>query len=232
MTLSWENLTCGYGDKNPLNLAFSGEITHPGIFAIVGPNGCGKSTLLKTWLGLLRPQSGHVHLNGKPAHQNHYMSEGIAYVPQFHRVNSYFQINVADFISQGFGPRPGPKETTQKKVAEVLEQWQLVPDARKSFHELSGGQKTRAMVARAIISLPKILFLDEPLASLDSCCQRLLMETLHDLAHRKNVMVFMIDHHFEPFDKFLSANICFERSHNLEVCTVQIQQKADTCCLN
>lgn len=229
MSLLWEDLVVGYPGRESLNLPFSGRLEDGGIYAIVGPNGSGKSTLLKTWLGLMKPQSGRVSVNGSSPQTP---SGHMTYVPQTHKVNRYFQISVMDFVMQGFGRHPPAPEEARQRVNEALVRWDLSADAHRSFHVLSGGQKTRALVARAILSQPKMIFLDEPLANLDACCQETLMNTLHILAHKQNICVVMVDHHFEAYEKFLSAKFLFERSHNAEVCSIRYEPKDDTCCKN
>ncbi|BBH53455.1 metal ABC transporter ATP-binding protein [Fluviispira sanaruensis] len=220
--LSWENLAVGYPNKHPLIHPFSGEVNQPGIYAVVGQNGCGKSTLLKTWLGLIKPLRGKVCINNMPIPNAHDISQGIAYVPQFHAVNRYFHLTVQDFVKQGFGPHHNLMESDIEKILNTLTEWQLAGYEKRSFHELSGGQKTRAMIARAIISKPKMLFLDEPLASLDSCCQLQLMDTLFELSKEKKVCIFMIDHHFENFESYISGKITFTRRHDQETSVVFI----------
>ncbi|MBM3380990.1 MAG: ATP-binding cassette domain-containing protein [Betaproteobacteria bacterium] len=227
MALNWENLVVGHQNRSALNHPFSGRLEDGGIYAIIGPNGCGKSTLLKTWLGLLSPWSGEVKINGASPAAG---TLPLAYVPQSQQVNKYFQISVQDFVMQGFGRHPPAPADALPRVRTALVQWELSADAQKSFHLLSGGQKTRAMVARAILSNPKMIFLDEPLANLDACCQQQLMDTLHVLAHQNNICVVMVDHHFEAYEKLLSAKFLFERSHNAEICTVRFEPKDDTCC--
>lgn len=227
MSLVWENLVVGYQSRPALNRPFSGRLDDGGIYAVMGPNGCGKSTLLKTWLGLLPAQHGSVQIaNLSPQH----FQSKCAYVPQSQKVNKYFQITVQDFVMQGFGPKPPPREEAILRVRQALVEWDLSAEAQGSFHLLSGGQKTRALVARAILAQPKMIFLDEPLANLDSCCQEQLMNTLHELAHRRNICVVMVDHHFEAYEKFLSARFVFERSHNEEICSIRYEPKDDTCC--
>lgn len=212
--IAWSDLIVGYSEKNPLIYPFSGQIQAPGIYAIIGPNGCGKSTLLKTWLGLVKPISGKITLGDSPIPTRHNLSQGIAYVPQFHSVNPYFHITVTDFITQGFGPNHKVTDSNLSMITDMLSQWQLAGFEKKSFHELSGGQKVRSMLVRAIISRPKILFLDEPLASLDVCCQMQLMETLKGLTVEHQVCVIMVDHHFENFEQHITKKIIFTRKHD------------------
>ncbi|MGY3804846.1 ATP-binding cassette domain-containing protein [Pigmentibacter ruber] len=218
--LSWQQLVVGYPNKKPLTNPFSGEITTPGIFAIIGQNGCGKSTLLKTWLGLIKPISGTVLLNDAPIPTEHNISQGIAYVPQFHTVNRYFHISVYDFIKQGKGPNFTFKDQDISEINSLLNEWQLDGYGARSFHELSGGQKTRAMIIRAVLSKPKMLFLDEPLASLDSCCQQQLIETLETLTQEHKVCVFIVDHHLENFNQYITKKIKFTRKHDQEISSI------------
>ncbi len=218
--LSWSNLVVGYPNKKSLTNPFSGDITSPGIYAIVGQNGCGKSTLLKTWLGLIRPLSGAVYLNDIPIPTEHNISQGVAYVPQFHAVNHYFHITVSDFIKQGRGPHYKFSEKDHKEILNLLSEWQLSGYENRSFHELSGGQKTRVLIVRAIISKPKMLFLDEPLASLDVCCQQQLMDTLEELTQEHKVCIFIVDHHLDNFKSYLTTKINFTRKHDQEISTI------------
>ena len=212
--LAWENLKIGYNSNQNLIYPFSGEISSPGIYAILGQNGCGKSTLLKTWLGLVRPLEGKITFQDAPLPEHHDISSGIAYVPQFHTVNKYFHISVFDFIKQGFGPKHKVTEQDILIITRLLTDWQLSGNLYKSFHELSGGQKVRCMLVRAIISNPRFLFLDEPLASLDTCCQQQLMDTLEDLVTSKQIFVFMVDHHFENYTQYITGSFTFHKHHD------------------
>lgn len=218
--LSWSDLVVGYPNRKSLTNPFSGNINAPGIYAIVGQNGCGKSTLLKTWLGLIRPLAGNVYLNDVPIPTEHDISQGIGYVPQFHSVNRFFHITVSEFIKQGRGPHYKFSEKDHQEILLLLSEWQLSGYENRSFHELSGGQKTRVLIIRAIISKPKMLFLDEPLANLDICCQQQLMDTLAELAENHKVCIFIVDHHLENFKNYLTNKINFTRKHDQEISTV------------
>ena len=213
MNLHWRDLVCGY--QAPLTLPFSGTLPEKGIYSLEGPNGSGKSTLLRTLLGLVPPLEGTITSSAKswgpgqtPAHPG---GGDIGFVPQFSQVNPHMPIAVAAFVAQGLG------RGERTSVQDALDQWELPPEAL--FHTLSGGQKTRALVARALVRKPRALFLDEPLASLDACCRDNLMNTLHGLVHR-DTLVLLIDHHLEPYGRFLEGRFLMEHSHNRDACQV------------
>jgi ABC-type Mn2+/Zn2+ transport system ATPase subunit len=210
--LKWDQLVAGYEDQKPLMFPSSGQIDKPGIYLIAGQNGAGKSALIKTWVGLLKPLAGRVEPFRLKKNQPYF---GISYIPQYLNINTYFHLSVSDFVSQGYGltKNLSAKEKA-RDVESMLEKWQLAGFEHTSMHDLSGGQKTRALIVRAILSHPKLLFLDEPLASLDSCCQLQLMQTLHTMAQDHSSCIIMIDHHFEKFEPYLSSKFTLTRKHN------------------
>jgi zinc transport system ATP-binding protein len=140
-----------------------------GDFAcIVGPNGGGKTTLLKLILGLLQPNTGSVSvLQATPAKRR----SSIGYVPQFSKFDAGFPVSVLDVVLMGClrhsfiwgGYSAEQIELARKSLADVG----LKGLENRGFAELSGGQKQRALIARALVSEPKILLLDEPTASVD-----------------------------------------------------------------
>lgn len=212
--IKWNKVVIGYR-REALNFPFSAEVSQSGIYVVSGQNGSGKTALIKTSLGLLSPISGSVKIFQKDLHKHKNILKNISYVPQFSKVNSFFHIGLSDFVLQGLGPKFHlSKKDLTLKLETLLEQWQLLALKDKSFHELSGGQKTRALIVRALIRNPKILFLDEPLSSLDPCCQNQLMTTLYDLSHDDGICVIMIEHHFKNFMDFLTGSINFNRDHD------------------
>jgi ABC-type Mn2+/Zn2+ transport system ATPase subunit len=113
------------------------------------------------------------------------------------------------------------KEQLLKNIDSLLEQWQLKGYGHKSFHELSGGQKTRCLVIRALVSEPRLLFLDEPLANLDACCAKQLMDTLLDFTKSKKICVIIADHHLSEFSDSIRQYISFERHHDALLSHIQ-----------
>lgn len=200
-----DHLIVGYNAPctNPIMLT----IDKPGIYGIIGPNGSGKSTFLKTILGLNAKLAGTYQVNALTK---------FAYVPQHHTVNRYFHLSLKDFVKQGYGPQPSNADAAEQYIKE----WQLSEQQHKCFHELSGGQKTRAMIIRALVSKPELICLDEPLASLDSCCQQQLMTTLADLVKYDNTYVLLSDHHLDKFEKLMNGWIEFIKHHDDKVSSV------------
>ena len=221
--IKWNNVVLGY-QSTALNYPFSAEVNESGIYVVSGQNGSGKTALIKTSLGLLKPISGSVRIFQKDLNKNKNILKNISYVPQFSKVNSFFHIGLSDFVIQGLGPKPKiSKKELNLELENLLAEWQLLAIKNKSFHELSGGQKTRALIVRALIRQPKILFLDEPLSSLDPCCQKQLMKTLYELSELNGICVIMIEHHYKSYTDFLTGFVNFNREHDTITSKVDFQ---------
>lgn len=162
------------------------------FLAIIGPNGGGKSTLLKLMIGLLEPSCGEVLLFGqKPLH----VSSQIAYVPQNTMANKDFPISVLDVVLMG---RLSPKSTGRyskedKQIARsMLAHVGMSDFETHKIHTLSGGQRQRVFIARALACEAKIIFLDEPTASIDTAGQIAVFELLKEL--NRTVGIVLISH--------------------------------------
>ena len=149
---------------------------------ILGPNGAGKSTLLKTMLGFLKPKSGTVEIFGEPLEK---VRSRIAYMPQSAEVNWNFPITVEGvaemglFFSLGWFRKSGRAE--RERVEQALEELGLTDLRKRQISELSGGQKKRVFLARALVQNADLFFLDEPLAGVDYRSERAIMEKLEAL---------------------------------------------------
>lgn len=169
---------------------------HEGEFAaLVGPNGAGKTTVLKLLLGLLRPSSGRVEVLGSSPEASR---SRIGYVPQHAGYDPSFPISVAEVVRMGrleaSSRRYGPADA--RAVAAALERADVADLARRPYSALSGGQRRRVLVARALAGEPRFLVLDEPTANMDSGSEARLYRTLGDLKGSATILVVTHDSSF------------------------------------
>ena len=178
-------VTAGYGAK-PVLADFSLRIPSGAFTAVIGGNGSGKSTLLKTMVGLLEPQRGEVLVDGEPPRRTR---ERIGYMPQTSEVDWNFPISVREVVAMGryrFNWRWGPLARRSREAEEAfdlaLETMDAVHLRERQISELSGGERKRVLIARALVREPRLLLLDEPAAALDAAADDALMEKLCDIA--------------------------------------------------
>jgi len=152
--------------------------------ALVGVNGSGKSTLFKSLMGLLKPQQGTVKLCGLPIEQA-LKQNLIAYVPQSEDVDWQFPVSVYDVVMQG---RYGymnflriPKPQDKQKVRQAMQRVDIEHLAERQIGELSGGQKKRVFLARALAQQSKVILLDEPFTGVDVKTENAIIELLGQL---------------------------------------------------
>ncbi len=154
------------------------------LVGLIGPNGAGKTTLLRTALGLLRPASGRVEVEGRPARPGRVP---VGYVPQRHEFAWDFPTSVAGTVMTGLTGRLGlfrrARVADWEAVADALERVRMSELAERPVGQLSGGQRQRVLVARALALRPTVLLLDEPFTGLDMPTQELLSGLFADLAH-------------------------------------------------
>ncbi|HEY6309812.1 MAG TPA: metal ABC transporter ATP-binding protein [Streptosporangiaceae bacterium] len=172
----------------------------PGEFTgLIGPNGAGKTTLLRVILGLQPVTSGEVLLDGAP---RPHRDSSIGYVPQKLAIEPDMPLRVRDVVSLGldgqkFGVRL-PSRARRELVSDMITAVgaQRYADARVG--ELSGGEQQRVMIAHALISRPKLLLLDEPLANLDISSEQGIVSVLARLARAEHVAVLLSAHDMNP----------------------------------
>ena len=161
-----ENIDAGYGDAIIVR-DVSIHIAEGEIVAIVGPNGSGKSTLIKSFLGFARLFQGKVSYQGEDITgiaSHRAVSLGIGYVPQIN--NAFPNLTIAENLDMGAYHRKG-KDSIKAGVAEMYEMFpELKARGNALAGNLSGGERQMLAIARAMMAQPKVLFLDEPLASL------------------------------------------------------------------
>ncbi len=177
------------------------------FLGVIGPNGGGKSTLLKVMLGLIRPQRGLVTVLGKPPE----LSRGsIGYVPQYSNYDHNFPASAMEVVLMGrFGKRGmlKPYNGEDREAAEkALERVGMLSHARAQIGQLSGGQQQRILIARALVSDPALLLLDEPTASVDSAMQTDFYQLLEDL--KNEMAIVMVSHDIGAVSVFVDKIAC------------------------
>ncbi len=160
---------------------------------VIGPNGGGKTTLIKLMLGLLQPTRGSITVLGKPPAE---VSHRIGYVPQDIHLNRNFPVSALDVVLMGqLSPEAGwrLKDPKAKKAAlEALARMEMEKYADFRMDALSGGQRQRVFIARALVSEPELLLLDEPTASIDMEGQAEFFHLLQDL--NKAMTIIIVSH--------------------------------------
>ena len=170
--------------------------TQPGEFlAILGNNGVGKSTLLKCFNHILRPDSGHVLLDGEDllAMSAREAAKRVAFVSQ--SIPST-QMTVHDVVMLGRRPymKWGFTEEDHTIVHEAMHRLDVEDMRGRFLNELSGGEKQKVMLARALAQQPKALLLDEPTSALDIRNQYQVLKMVRDICHKDNMIAVVVIH--------------------------------------
>jgi zinc transport system ATP-binding protein len=178
--------------------------------SIVGPNGGGKTTLLKIILGLLEPQSGSISVFGKTPMVGR---KWIGYLPQYTSLDSQFPVTALDVVLMG---RLGKTRTlgfytkSDRDIAcAMLSRVGLDKLHNRPLNALSGGQKQRVLIARALVSEPKLLLLDEPTSSLDDYVEQELFDLLQEL--NKELTIVVVSHDVAYVSRYVEKVICVNR---------------------
>jgi len=180
------------------------------FLSIVGPNGGGKTTLLKLILGLLKPVSGTVRVFG----QNPVKARPrIGYMPQYSSLDPLFPVTVMDVVLMGRlgnGKLLGPYKGMDKKAAEkALQELEIYKMKNRLFSALSGGQRQRVLLARALVSDPELLLLDEPTANIDAVVETELFDHLNQL--NKKITIALVTHDLGFVSSYVKRVACVSR---------------------
>ncbi|WP_276351991.1 metal ABC transporter ATP-binding protein [Cohnella caldifontis] len=203
--IALDRVSFSFGNK-PVLSDLSFRIRERDFVGLIGPNGAGKSTLLRLIVGLLKPDAGSIELFGKPADRfkdRHF----IGYVPQRSNFNPLFPATVREVVLSGLYGRKklfrGLSREDQARCDDALRAMHIEDLGDKRIGALSGGQQQRVFLARALISGPKLLILDEPMSGVDAETQANFFHLIRHL-HQKHVITFlMVSHDMEMVRSYL-----------------------------
>ena len=188
------NLTKKYNDVcavENLNLGVnSGE-----IFGFLGPNGAGKTTTIRVLTTLTKPSSGSIWISGFEVEKEPAKVKELIGVVQQH-LTFDLDLNLRENMELHARLHHIPSSERKQRVAELLEFVGLANQSEKMVEELSGGMKKAAMIARALIHKPKLLFLDEPTVGLDVQVRRRMWDLIRSLS-RNGTTIFLTTHYIE-----------------------------------
>ncbi len=194
-------LASGYGSRTIWSGADFG-VGAGEFLTVLGPNGAGKSTLLRMVLGLLAPAGGTLRVFGAPPERG---NPSIGYVPQRRALDPDLSISAEDIVGLGvdghrWGVRLSRRAGRQRRraVAEALAAVGAAGYARRAVGRLSGGEQQRLQLAQALVTHPRLLLLDEPLASLDLRSQQEVSQLVADLRAEQDLAVVLVTHDINP----------------------------------
>ncbi len=186
------------------------------FLGIVGPNGAGKSTLLSVIAGLIEPASGHVDLFGHclKRFNRRRLLQRVGFLSQLHDDQLQLPISVRHAVAMGDTRYASPlwrRPSSQQDVLWAMEQVDIADLGDRDFRQLSGGQRQRVRLAKALISRPELLLLDEPSAALDPSAQKRLYHLLRRLCDENQMAIVMVEHDIAAITGHVDSVACLNR---------------------
>jgi zinc transport system ATP-binding protein len=177
------------------------------LLAVLGPNGSGKTTLLHVILGLLEPDRGSVRVLGRAPRQTR---GRVGYVPQHTAFDRDFPIRVRDVVRMGRIALGGSRRADDERAQALLERMGVAALAQRPIGALSGGELQRVLIARALVSDPELLLLDEPASHLDERMESSLWELIDELSRERSVV--LVSHDIGAVSERVRRIACLNRT--------------------
>jgi zinc transport system ATP-binding protein len=208
-----KNLSFGY-DKLPLIFEkVNFDIKEGEFIALIGANGSGKTTLIKVLLGLLEKSEGSVSILGNTNIQNPNSSNNskqfwsqIGYIPQTPAQPKDFPITVLELLQISM------LKKDPQAIQNSIQKLGIVNIKHKQLNELSGGQRQKVYIARAILNNPKIIFLDEPTSGIDQLSESSFYEIVAELRQNYNTAIVMISHDIGGISSKVDRIFCLDKT--------------------
>ena len=197
------DLKKNYGNKEAVkNINF--EIKENEIIGLLGPNGCGKTTTIGMILGLLKPTSGQVLINGFQLEKNR-----IEILQKINFISPYIELPKKLTVKQNLEVYARLYGVSEKfdRIDELIEDLSLSNFLNKKTGELSSGQKNRVSLAKSLINKPKLLFLDEPTASLDPDIGDFVREYLEKYKNKNELSILLASHNMKEVERLCNKII-------------------------
>ena len=202
MTIEIKNLNKEYNNILAVkNINFT--INKGSIVGLLGPNGCGKTTTIGMMLGLIKPTSGTVFINGLNIENENNRTKILEKV---NFISPYVELPKKLTVEENlkvYGKLYGVNNL-QDKISDLMKQLNLFEFKKRKTGELSSGQKNRVALAKALINEPEILFLDEPTASLDPDVGDYIRTYIENFASKKNTTILLASHNMNEVERLCS----------------------------
>lgn len=208
------NVSFGYDPAKKILDDISFHVEKGDVLGVLGPNGTGKTTLIKCINNILEPQSGEIFVDGNNV--NNYsakeLAKVIAYVPQY--ANNFFDVSVVDAVLMGRIPYTDLNYSKKdREIAfSIIEKMGLTKFAFRSIKAMSGGERQRVLIARALAQQPKVIILDEPTSSLDLKNQLFILHNIAELVEQNNMTIIMTIHDLNLASMFCNKTIMLKNT--------------------
>jgi zinc transport system ATP-binding protein len=200
------------GLEEPILKDISFSLKKGESLGVLGPNGGGKSTMMKIIAGLLKADSGELYFDGTPLSSlSKYPYNLFSYVPQNSELNTTMPVKVYEFLDFSLSLY---KIKNPNLIDELLELVGMTHKKDALLSKLSGGEKQRVLIARAMIQRPKLLLLDEPTKGLDSNGQDQLLSLIETIKKRDQTAVMIVDHNINQIIKSCQNILCLNRHYH------------------
>jgi len=208
------DVTFGFGGA-PVLVDVRFAIRRGDFLALIGPNGSGKTTLIKVILGLLRPERGEVTILGEPAPRFR-LRQKIGYVPQkATNIDPIFPASVREVVAMAVQSHRRTLGLTKRQaeaaIVKALGQVGMTESEREPIASLSGGQQQRVFIARALVTDPEILILDEPTTGVDAPTQDRFYEMLDSLNKKEGMTIVLVTHDIGIVNRHISQVACLNQ---------------------